>query len=249
MKTIRLSLIALLSATILLFVPGCFLDFDDDDDFFGCVNGDGAIVSEEISLRDFDGIELKISADVYIRQGAEQKVIIEGQRNIIDEIERDVDNGIWRIDTDRCVRYDNDDLRIYITIPDITLLRISGSGDIISENTLVTDDIELTISGSGTIDAALDSDDINAKISGSGDMILEGRADVLTFTISGSGDLHAFNLQLRAANITISGSGDADVRVSDELDVRISGSGDVSYKGNPQIDANISGSGRVINAN
>lgn len=249
MKTIKIISIALFCAVALLFTPGCFLDFDDDDDFFGCVDGDGSIVSEEINLRDFDGIELKISADVYIRQGAEQEVIIEGQRNIIDEIERDVDDGIWEIETDRCIRYDSDDLRIYITVPDITLLRISGSGDIISENTLVVDDIELAISGSGTIDAALDADDINAKVSGSGDILLEGKGDVLTYNVSGSGDLRAFNLQLRAANITISGSGDADVRVSDELDVRISGSGDVSYKGNPQIDTRISGSGRVINAN
>lgn len=248
MKTIKHIFIALFSAAMLVLVPGCIFDFDDDEDIFGCVNGDGPTVSEEINLRNFDGIDLRISADVYIRQGAEQKVVIEGQRNVIDEIERDVDNGIWEIETDRCIR-DYDNLRIYITVPDVTLLRISGSGDIVSENTLLVDDIEMTISGSGTIDAALDADDINAKISGSGDIILEGEADALVLSISGSGDFRAFNLPLRTANVTISGSGDVSVRVSDELDVRISGSGDVSYKGNPQIDANVSGSGRVVNAN
>ncbi|MFN7116575.1 MAG: head GIN domain-containing protein [Saprospiraceae bacterium] len=248
MKTIKHILIALFSASLLIFTPGCLFDFDDDEDFFGCVNGDGSIVSEEINLRDFDGIDLRISADVYVRQGAEQRVVIEGQRNIIDEIERDVDNGIWEIETDRCIR-SYDDLRIYITVPDVTLLRVSGSGDIVSENTLVVDDIELSISGSGTIDAALDADDINAKISGSGDILLEGEADQLVLTISGSGDFRAFNLPLRSANVTISGSGDVDVRVEDELDVRISGSGDVNYKGNPRVDARVSGSGRVVNAN
>ncbi len=248
MKTIKHIFIALLSAATLLLIPGCIFDFDDDEDIFGCINGDGPTVSEEISLRNFDGIDLRISADVYIRQGAEQEVIIEGQRNIIDEIERDVDDGIWEIETDRCIR-SYDDLRIYITVPNVTLLRVSGSGDIISENTLVADDIEMTISGSGTIDAALDADDINAKIPGSGDIFLEGQADQLVLSISGSGDFRAFDLPLRSANINISGSGDVNVRVSDELDVRISGSGDVSYKGNPQVDASISGSGRVINAN
>lgn len=248
MKTIKHILVALFSAAMLLFVPGCIFDLDDDDDIFGCVRGDGPVVSEEITLRNFDGIDLRISADVYVRQGAEQEVIIEGQRNVIDEIERDVDNGVWKIETDRCIR-DHDDLRIYITVPDLTLLRISGSGDIITENTFVVGDIELSISGSGTIDAALDADDINAKISGSGDIILEGAGDALVLNISGSGDFRAFNLDLNSANVTISGSGDVAVRVANELDVRISGSGDVSYKGNPQIDANISGSGRVINAN
>ena len=248
MKTIKIILIAFLGAAGLFLTPGCFFDLDDDQDVFGCVKGEGPIVSEEINLRNFDAIELKISAHVYIRQGSEQKVVVEGQHNIIDELERNVDNGIWKIETDRCVR-NHDDLRIYITLPDVTLLRISGSGDIISENTLVVNDIELSISGSGKIDIAVDADDINAKTSGSGDMLLEGKGDVLTYQVSGSGDLRAFNLRMHAANINISGSGDADVHVSDELDIRISGSGDVSYKGNPQVDARITGSGRVINAN
>lgn len=248
MKTIKHIFIALISATTLLLIPGCIFDLDDDQDIFGCVRGDGPVVSEEISMRDFDGIDLRISADVYIRQGAQQKVVIEGQRNIIDEIETSVNNGVWKIETDRCIR-NHDDLRIYITVPDVTLLRLSGSGNIISENTLVVNDIELTISGSGTIDAALDADDINAKISGSGDIILEGAGDALVLNISGSGDFRAFNLDLNSANVTISGSGDVDVTVSDELNVHISGSGDVRYKGTPQVDARITGSGRVVNAN
>lgn len=248
MKTIKHIFIALISASTLLLIPGCIFDLDDDQDIFGCVRGDGPVVSEEISMRDFDGVDLRISADVYIRQGAEQKVVIEGQRNIIDEIETSVNNGVWKIETDRCIR-NHDDLRIYITVPDVTLLRLSGSGNIISENTLVVNDIELTISGSGTIDAALDADDINAKISGSGDIILEGAGDALVLNISGSGDFRAFNLDLNSANVTISGSGDVDVTVSDELNVHISGSGDVRYKGTPQVDARITGSGRVVNAN
>ncbi len=249
MNTIKKILILCISASALIFSPGCFIDFDDDDDFFGCVKADGAIVNEVINMASFDAIDLKIAGKVYIRQGNEQRVEIEAPRRLIDEMEFDVRNGEWEIETDRCVRYDSRDLKIFITLPNFTSVAISGSGDIISENTLVIGDLNLRISGSGNIDLAVDADDINTLISGSGDVFLEGSADVLDLIISGSGDFRGFNLLANAAKILISGSGDVEVNVDDTLDVRITGSGDVRYKGTPAINTQISGSGKVINAN
>ncbi len=228
--------------------PACFIDIDDDDDWFGCIDGQGPLESRELILSNgIEGLDLRISATVFISQG-DQKIVVEGKPNVIDELELDVNNGVWAIETDRCVR-DIGDMKIFVTIPDITLLKISGSGDIVSEDFLNTDDIVLQIFGSGNIDLGLNSDDIEAKISGSGAMNLEGDADHLDLRIEGSGDFNAFNLTTNTMDVNISGSGDADVRVLNELDVRISGSGDVRFKGNPVLNVSISGSGRVIDAN
>ncbi|MCB0570733.1 MAG: DUF2807 domain-containing protein [Phaeodactylibacter sp.] len=233
---------------ITISAAGCFIDLDDDDDFFGCVNGEGPSVTRTISISDFDGIELAISADVFITQGPVQDVVVEGKSNIIDELERDVHNGVWRIEFDRCVR-DIGTLRVFITMPELTSLRVSGSGDIISENTFVTNDLEFNIPGSGNIDLAVEADDIDGELSGSGRLLLEGTADEVKYRISGSGDVRAFNLDCRTADISIPGSGDCEVTVSEFLKVRISGSGDVFFKGNPSLDVNITGSGNVIDAN
>lgn len=248
MKKIQIWLLALAGAAMLTTTPGCFIDVDDDENVFGCLIGSGPIVTEELDLPAFNGVELSISAQVFIRQGNEQSVTVEGKQNLIDELERDVRNGIWDIEFDRCVT-NMDEMKIFITVPDLTSLKISGSGDIVSENTFVIGDIDLNISGSGTIDLGLEADDINARISGSGKINMEGIGDQLDLDVSGSGDLTAFGLTLRTADITISGSGDAEVFVTDTLLVRISGSGDVFYKGNPSVDVSISGSGRVVDSN
>ena len=233
-----------------LSLNSCIIDFDGDGDGFGtnCIRGSGPNVVEILDINEFDGLSLQISANVFITQGPVFEVRAEGQANIIRELELDVRDGFWEIEFDRCVRNSND-LRIYITMPVITELQISGSGDIFGENIFVTDDIFLRISGSGNMDLGLDSDDVNLTISGSGNMRLEGTADDLSIQIAGSGDVFAFDLASSSANINIRGSGDAEVAVESTLDVRISGSGDVFYKGNPIIDSSISGSGRVIDAN
>ncbi|MBL7793091.1 MAG: DUF2807 domain-containing protein [Saprospiraceae bacterium] len=248
MKRIQWLFLAFISVFALTLSPGCFIDFDDDENIFGCINGSGPIVSETITVPAFTGIDLRMSAKVFVRQGDDFEVTVEGKQNIIDELERDVHSGVWRIEIDRCTR-DVGELNVFITMPDVTSLKISGSGEIISENTLLVDDIDLDISGSGDMDLALEADDISSRISGSGTLLLQGLADELDLNVSGSGDLRAFDLALRTADINISGSGDVEVFVSELLIVRITGSGDVFFKGDPTLDVTITGSGRVVDAN
>jgi len=237
-----------LAVCVGLSLTGCIFD-DDDGGIFNCVEGQGPIVSQSFDLPSFSGVDLEIDADVYITQGGEQEVIVEGQENILDQLELTISSDTWEIDLDGCTRYD-DPLKIYITLPEVTYLRIDGSGDMISENIIEGDDILLRISGSGDMDLGLNMDDkVEAKISGSGTIFLEGEAKKTDFQISGSGDYQTFNLETDKCDIKISGSGDAEVFVNDDLDVKISGSGDVLYRGNPAINADITGSGEIIDAN
>jgi len=240
MKTIKILSGLLLG---LLYLSGCIID-----QIFDCENGRGDRVEEEFDLDDFDGIRLSTDADVFITQGSEHSVRIVAQENILDELEFKIRNRTLFIDTHHCIEgYDN--IEIFITVEEVELLAIFGSGSMVSENTIEFNNINLEISGSGNMDLGLEGDDVEARISGSGDMFLEGKADELDFRLSGSGDLSAFGLEVRKADIQISGSGDAEVNVTDVLDVRISGSGDVLYVGDPDIDSRVSGSGRIIDSN
>lgn len=247
---IRLLIGYLLPAIFILTTfSSCFIDVDDDGSFFGrCVEGNGSVVSQEIDLDNFEGIHLKIFAEVYIKQGPTQKVVAESHQNIIDLIERDVRNRVWEIETSRCTR-DIARLKLFITLPNIDQLSISGSGDIISENILVAGQMDISLSGSGNIDAGVDVEDLYTRVSGSGDVFLEGTAGFHEINISGSGDISSFKLLTDKTDVQISGSGDADVHAAGSLKVKISGSGDVRYKGNPSLDVQISGSGSVVDAN
>ncbi len=232
----------------LLSSSACFLDFDDDDDFFGCVRGSGPIETRILDLPALEGIELDISAQVIVRQGSPQEIKVEGEANVIDELKTKVTRGIWEIDFDRCMLR-HESLKIYVTLPEFTTLKMTSSGTITSENILETRLMDIDITGSGDMDLAIDCEELDVRITGSGDLVLEGTADGVNCEITGSGDVRAFDLESKDVDIRITGSGDAQLRVSDHLDVRISGSGDVYYKGEPLINVNISGSGRVVNAN
>lgn len=210
------------------------------------ITGEGPVVTKTLDISNFDGLGLTIAADVMLRQGSSQSVKIEAQQNIIDNLKKEVKDGIWKIGFDKNVKK-HEEIKIWVTVPDIESLSISGSGSIIGDGKFNNlNDLALAISGSGDIKFDADSKSLSVAISGSGNINLSGSTGASTMKISGSGDIAAFGLNARTCEVKISGSGDSSVSVSESLDVAIAGSGDVYYKGKPSLRSKISGSGEVV---
>ncbi len=218
-----------------------------NNSLFG-IKGSGDIIKKEINLQAFTKIEQAIDADVVISKGDVQKIEIEGQENIIDNIITDVKSGEWIIDFDKKIST-HKTLTVFITIPTFEKVILTGSGNIYSDDTFDINNLNLAISGSGDIDFFINSEDINISISGSGNIYLEGGTIDQNVSISGSGNYTAFNFFSKKSEIDISGSGNCEVYAQDDLFVTISGSGNVYYKGSPSINSMISGSGKIINSN
>jgi hypothetical protein len=207
--------------------------------------GEGPVTKRTIELDDFDGVSLAFSGDVYLQQGNTQKVEVEMQESLFEYLNTDIRSGVWRIKFDRNVRT-RQRMKVYITIPDLKEVSVSGSGSIVSENTFTNlGDLDIAVSGSGDIKMSMEGEDVKVGVSGSGDITLEGSADDVSIRISGSGDIRAHELAAKTGSVSISGSGDVTIWAADDLEVRTSGSGDVAYKGRPRLSAKTSGSGDV----
>lgn len=74
---------------------------------------------------------------------------------------------------------------------------------------------------------------------------VDGAVDELMATMSGASKLDAESLQVKTAELSISGAGRAEVSASETLKVAISGAGKVTYSGNPSIERHISGAGSI----
>ena len=213
------------------------------------ITGQGSSVTEKIDLPVITSIGLGIAADVYLTQGSKQEITIKAQKNIIENIKKEVKNGSWNIEFDKKVT-DHNDIKIYITLATIKDLSVGGSGSIVSESKFTNlGDLNLSIGGSGDIKLHADARDISCSIGGSGEIELQGTGDELSVSIGGSGDVDAFDLPVKKCSVSASGSGDINVNVSNELSVSLVGSGDVNYKGNPKVSSSIIGSGDVEKVN
>ena len=195
----------------------------------------------------FTAVSFGISGNLYIKQGAQQSLVIEGDD--LDEIETDVSSGKLRIrqkGNGWSWRMSSKRRNVYITITKLEGLNLSGSGKVIGDGTFKTDDLDLGVSGSGDIDLRVIARSIDTGISGSGDIELSGTAGKHKVSISGSGRLDAEELKTETYKIRISGSGTCRINVSKEIDSSVSGSGSIYYKGNPdKVYNHSSGSGKI----
>lgn len=190
------------------------------------ISGQGPTVKETINLDKIHSIGLGIAANIYLTQSNTQKVVIEGQRNIIDNIKREVENGSWNIEFDQKAR-NYDELNIYISLPSIKALAIGGAGNIKGQT------------------AFNDLDDLKISIGGSGNIALSGDAREVSIGIGGNGKVNLSKLRTENCEVSIAGNGNCEVAVNEKLDVSIAGMGKVRYSGNPKVSSSIAGMGNV----
>jgi hypothetical protein len=242
--------------------------------FLGLLLSAGLLLAQTRETRtvdSFNKISFRFPGKLYLKQGSPQKVEVEGSKKILEEVETDVDGNrliIGRPGKWLDWNWDNDDrINVYITVPNIEGLSVSGSGDIIGQGKITAEDLDLNVSGSGSlsIDAEA-SGDIEADVSGSGNIELRGKCKNFNSDVSGSGKVNMTVAVGDEARFGVSGSGRIQAsgsaptvltRISgsgkvlasnmeaNRCEVTISGSGDVEINVKNELDANISGSGSV----
>jgi hypothetical protein len=140
-------------------------------------------------------------------------------------------------------------IHYYLTVEELNSIVISSSGNVEAED-LQSESFSVTISSSGNLStSSLDSTSLHVEISSSGNLeSLGARIQKQTINISGSGDYNAKDLASIEADVPITSSGTATIRVSDHLSGRLS-SGNIHYIGNPKVNVRMTSSGRTEQIN
>lgn len=216
---------------------------------YNYIEGSGVVQTEYRRTAYFNRLELYFPAEVIVRQGIAKDIEIVAESNIIDYVISRVSGNTLILDDNGRLRGINN-VKIYIQVPDLNAVYVSGSGKVISDNKIFSKNMSLRLSGSGLIDMALDvKNDLVADLNGSGLIFMEGDTYNGIYTVSGSGKIESFDMHADNSDVAITGSGRCETTALSNLDVNISGSGSVWFRGNPRISKYISGSGKIFNAN
>jgi hypothetical protein len=193
----------------------------------GC--GDAGPQRTEVREVDaFSRVDVDGSTDVRIRVGGARSVKVRAPESIVGDVRTDVTEGVLRIERDDDAGFtfgDDGPVVVEVTTPSLEELLSEGSSDIKLEG----------VRGKSLF----------VRLSGSGDLTARGSVERLDVRVSGSGDLELSDLRTTRQRLEISGSGDADVRADEALEVVVSGSGDVRYRGGARVTRRVDGSGDV----
>ncbi|MTI20644.1 DUF2807 domain-containing protein [Fulvivirga sp. RKSG066] len=217
------------------------------------------ITTKKLELPEFHSIYVNSGYTVKLKQTNKQEVEVVALTEIYNISEFKVKDGVLHVNVERkednknktvWEKIDNikisPEMTLTITMRDIKSLAVNGSGKIIGENSIASDNLNLSVAGSGTIDVDVKSKTLKTDISGSGEVKLKGYANDNDISISGSGTLHGYDCALTSSKTKISGSGTCEINVTDNLEAKILGSGNLKHKGQTKnVVKTIYGSGSV----
>lgn len=212
------------------------------------VVGTGSTVEQTREVGDFSGVELAMNGTLHISMGDTSSLRVEAQNNLLQYIQTETRGDTLLIHTTPGINVEGTrPIQYYLTVKKLNNLQISSSGDIEAGN-LKSDALSIKIASSGdvTIDS-LDCPSLDVQIASSGDLkIAGGQIQAQTIQISSSGEYLARDVSSTRAEVHLTSSGPATVRVSDRLSGQLSSSGNLYCAGDPKVDVKTTSSGKVI---
>lgn len=231
------------------------------------IKGSGNVVRVDRSVGGIDAVRLATIGTLHIEFGGREKLVIEGEDNIIEHIETEVQGGALKINNEsRCNLRPTEPLDYYLTVESLEGIALSSAGDAIapdikasrfsirvsSSGSLETGGIEVErlevkISSSGGVSiSSLESESLEVSLSSSGGLTIDGGTVVeQDVRLSSSGSYRARGLESESADIRLSSSGNAYIMVTEDLNAGMSSSGSVYYSGSPRVRKRTSSSGRL----
>lgn len=187
--------------------------------------GSGDMETRELSLEEFNSLDVGGAFDIEVSFGKKQKIEVTIDDNLWDHFDAKIKGKWLDLDWGRNCSPSND-CHIKIVVPSLEEVNIHGACD-------------LEISD-------FDAHDFTYKLSGAGDLEMDGKVDNLEIKISGAGDADTTDLKAKNVKVSISGAGNADVYAEESIRARISGVGNLTYHGDPDDeDTRVSGLGNI----
>ena len=215
------------------------------------IKGNGELTTITRNVSDYDEISVAGSFDVKLFKGEEGTITIKADENLLEYIVTEVKNSDLKIKTKKGYTITSRKT-IEITVPfeSIDGVSLAGSGDVFTNDVIKSNNLKLSLAGSGNMDLNVSTGEVVSNIAGSGNIQLAGDTDNFSCSIAGSGNLNGFNLNATIANAKIAGSGNIKINAVNEIHAKIAGSGNIVYSENPEIIKSKSvGSGSVKKKN
>ena len=213
----------------------------------GAVRGSGVMTTETREVSGLRSLLVEYPADVVIRQGDTEALVIEGDDNLLPQLQSVVRFGELRFgnsEPDWQARVNpSRNVRLTLTVKELREVNFASAGTLRIEG-LTTDAFTVSLNGAGDMTLNdLHTQKLECNQSGAGNITASGVADSVRVRISGLGNFEAPDLKTQTADLRISGAGNATVWVARDLTLDISGAGSIRYYGSPAVHERISGAG------
>ena len=111
---------------------------------------------------DFEAISVSNGIDVYLTMGSSTSLSLEADENLHDIIQTEVEDGVLRIYADQNI-WSAKRKRIYLSAQDINEIRTTSGAELITENTLKSDELNTSVTSGAQVRMTVDVDNLSCS--------------------------------------------------------------------------------------
>lgn len=195
----------------------------------------------------FHGIKVSTGIDLYLTQGNAEKITVEADEDIIDNLKTEVHDGILQIYMEKNFNWRwNVERKVYVTFRKLDMLTANSGSDVESQGLLQVKNLKIDASSGSDIELEINADRLTVSTSSGSDTDLKGTAGYMEASSSSGSDLNAEDLKTKVCEVSASSGSDATVYVTERIKARASSGADIRYHGNPPVkDINESSGGDI----
>ncbi len=246
---------------IALLLSGCTLV---------AVEESGNVITQSREVSNIEEVEICCGMKLRLTQGDQEQLTLEAEDNLMSEIETTVSGKRLIVNIPPDLRPNirvpslrpNHPIIVHLQMKTIHGIEVSGGGSLEIES-IHTDHIivalhggsngtigdlqatsaDLDTSGGGTIEIdTLATDTLNIDADGGSHITIDtGTVTEQQITGSGASQYDAIDVESEITSVDLSGGSEANVWVTESLNVKASGASHVEYRGNPSIDQQLTG--------
>jgi len=203
--------------------------------FFDGIKGDRNVVTERRNISsNFEALDVNQGIEVHLTIGDDVELTVEADENLQEIIIAEVKDGTLHIYAKKNI-WSSKSRKVYVTALGVNEISTSSGAEVISENTISSDDLKLRATSGSDVRLQLMVDNLNCSTTSGADAILKGRALNFTASSTSGGNINAKGLMTKSCNAKATSGADIYVNVSGSLDATATSGGDIKYIGNPKV--------------
>ena len=242
LKTTIMTTLARITIALIMAIIMSSCAFDAN--FGAGKRGNGDVVKEKREVsEDFTVVSASEGLDVFVSQGTDYEISVEADENIIDLIGTDIRDGKLKVHAIENIGRATK--KVYVTMPEVTGLRVSSGADLVSQGIIDAEKITLDASSGADLVAELSADEVDADCSSGADIRVSGQANLFYADASSGSDIKAKDFLVKTCYADASSGADITVNVSESLTADASSGADISYTGEANVQTKKSVSGSV----
>lgn len=163
----------------------------------------GSTIVKDLALSDFDQIEISHMFDVDINQGDTVQVIVEIEESLEPYLEIVTQGRTLMIGLKPDNRYNLDDAlhRVEVVLPNLIGVKITNFSDVIIHDFFDLADVEIEVSGFGSVVAEIEAHAVRLDISDQSSVKLAGNIQEITGKVEGLSTLDLSQVNAQVINV------------------------------------------------